>query len=106
MEDMQNKDISIRIIWNAILNEFGVNFFTLVDFWDSDNFAFGFKIRNKLIFVSTWDFRDNKTSEIKCYSEFELINEESFETEFNSKQLKEISIDELINQIRIFVLMN
>ena len=106
MEDLQNKDKSIRIIWNTILSGFGANFFSLVDFWDSDNFAFGLKKGDKLIYISTWDFREYQVNKIKCYSEFELIDEVSLETKENIKQLNGISIDKLVEEIKVFILKN
>lgn len=106
MEDLQNKDISIRVIWNGIVNAFGANYFSLVDFWDADNFAFGLKIGAKLIYISTWDFKENQGNEIKCYSEFELINEETMETQKSIKQLNGLDSDKLIEEIKIFIFEN
>ena len=103
MEDLKNKDQSIKIIWSVIIETFGVNFFTLVDFWDADNYAFAFKKDGKLIYISTWDFRMYQGKGIKCYSEFELIDEAS-ETEVTVKQMNEILLNNLLDEIKDFTI--
>ncbi len=103
MEGLQNKDKSIKVIWSFISEKFGVNFFSIVDFWDADNYAFGFKRNGKLIYISTWDFRDYQGNGIKCFSEFELIDEKSYETKETIKRMNGILLDNLLNEIKNFI---
>lgn len=104
MEGLQNKDKSIKIIWDVIISTFGVNLFSIVDFWDADNYAFGIKKDNKLIYISTWDFRECQGSKIKCYSEFELIDEETNDTKQIIKQLTGIFLNDLLVEIKEFMI--
>jgi len=104
MEDLQNKDKSIKIIWSVILKTFGVNFFSIVDFWDADNYAFGFKRDGKLIYISTWDFKKYHGNEIKCFSVFELIDQQTGETKETIKQMNGILLDNLLDEIKNFAI--
>jgi hypothetical protein len=103
MEDLQNKDRTIREIWNVILTRFGDNFFAEVNFWDDDNYALGFRRDGKLIYISTWDFRQNKVDGIRCFSEFELIDEFSFETKETIKRMNAILLHDLLDEIKKFM---
>lgn len=103
MINLQNKDISIQEVWSIISNRFGVDFFTLVDFWDADSCALGFTKGEKLIYISTWHYRANKEREIKCYAEFELIDVKSLEPKRTIKQMHEISLREMLNEIGLFL---
>ena len=66
-DDLRNKDNTIITVWAV----FGEDFFTITDFWDADNFALGIIKRDKLIYISTWDFKEFHGG-IKCYAEFEF----------------------------------
>jgi len=102
MEDLRNKDQSIIAIWDTISKLFGDNFFTIVDFWEGDNYALGFRKGDKLIYISTWHFRENLDSG-NCFSEFELIDESTLETKKHIKRIDNIKIELLINEIRTFL---
>jgi len=103
MEDLQNKDKTIQIIWSVISKTFGTNFFSIVNFWEADNYALGFKKDTKLIYISTWNFREYQGSEIKCYSEFEIIDAKSLDTKKNVKQMNEILLDNLLDEMKNFI---
>ena len=103
VEDLQNKDVSILTIWGEIVRIFGIDVFTLVDFWDADNYSFGFKKGTKLIYVSTWKLKEYSNSEIICYCEFEIINELTYHTEKVVKKIDAIDLSNLIAEIYIFL---
>jgi hypothetical protein len=102
-DDLRNKDKTIIAIWTVMLEVFGATFFKVTDFWNADNCALGFQKGEKLIYVSTWKFKDYSDSGIKCYTEFELIDEVTFETKQSIKKIECIAIDDFINEVKTFV---
>ena len=106
MDAFKNKDKTISKIYDAISNKFGEGFFSLPDFWDADNFAFCLMKEEKLIYISTWDFRKTSSSKIKCFAEFEIINPETKETLKIEKTMDDISLYELVKEITWFLALN
>lgn len=103
MEDLQNKDKSIKVIWNTIVSVFGIDYFRIVDFWDADNFALGILRGDKLIYVSTWDMNNESSAEILCYVEFERENGNNDIPYTLIKKIQKISVNELIKEICVFL---
>ena len=97
------KDRSINYINQIITKEFGDDFFELPDFWDADNFAIAYKKGNRLVYISTWNNKNNFEKDLKFYCEFELINESSSEPLKSIKQFHDIDINELISNIRTYL---
>jgi hypothetical protein len=103
MEDLQNKDKSIQYILNIITETFGANYFVLVDFWEGDNYAIGLRKNEKLIYISTWNFKDSIENSPQFYAEFELINQITFKTIKIEKRLNNLSKEELVEEIQRFI---
>jgi hypothetical protein len=74
MEDLKSKDRTIQFIYAQIVEKFGMDFFDLVDFWEADSFAIGIRNKEKLVYLSTWDYKENPSARFRCYAEFEIIS--------------------------------
>lgn len=103
MEDLLNKDKSIVTIINLITDKFGSDYFEPLDFWDADAFAIGFKKGNKLVYVSSWDFRLEEEVNMKYYVEFEILNENTTDTKEVYRIFKGVGSNDLITQIENFI---
>jgi hypothetical protein len=103
MEDFQNnKDVSIQNLGNKLQRRLGKNNFEFTDFSDADLFAIDIKRGNKLIHISTWDYRNNNPQDMRYYSEFEFLEEDRIETQIPYKILKGVNSEELLNEIKLF----
>lgn len=109
---LENKDVSIIAIVKRIINHFGEGFFEtylsdnkekLIDFWEADLFAIGLKRKQKVIHISTWDFKDRDLRNMKYFVDFELVDEETLETKERIKEIDEIGEEDLLKQIELFL---
>jgi len=103
MSDLQNKDETILEIYQFIVENFGQNIFTLPNFWDGDNCAIGLLRDCRLIYISTWDFRNEKNSNMRYYTEFEIVDAVTFETIRAYGIFENITRDDLIAKIKAFL---
>jgi hypothetical protein len=104
MEDFQSdKDLSIRNFIALLKERFGSSRFEFTDFSDADLFAIDFKKENRLIHISTWDYRNNKLDSMKYYSELEFFNENTLETIRTYKILKGVDDKTLLFEINLFL---
>jgi len=71
----------------------------LVDFWEADLYAVGFKKKSKLVYISTWECRDCTQGNMKYYAEFEVIDEVTSETQSFAKVLKDVSEEVLLKEV-------
>jgi len=65
--------------------------------------AIGLKRKQKVIYISTLNFKDRDLEDMKYYVEFELIDEETLETKELIKEIDEINADDLLREIIAFV---
>lgn len=82
---------------------FGENYFTLIDAWDASRIAIGFTRKDKLIYISTnkhWHLSPNN---VKCYAEFEIIDEHTLMPVITTKCLENITKEELVVYIKEFM---
>jgi hypothetical protein len=109
---LRNKDISIVKATVRILEYFGWSFFEryqsdgylkLIDFWEDDLFAIGLKRKQKVIYLSAWDFRLNILDNMRYYVEFEIIDAETLEPIEIIKEFSEISLEDLLKEIHDFL---
>jgi len=70
-----------------------------VDFWEADLCATGFKKKDKLVYISTWRYRDCTPENMKYYAEFEVIDEATSETQSIAKVLKDVSEEVLLKEV-------
>lgn len=94
-KSLESKEISIITITKRIINHFGEGFFEtylsdneekLIDFWEADMLAIGLKRKQKVIYISTWNFRDRGLENMRYYVEFELVDEETLEQKESAKE--------------------
>jgi hypothetical protein len=99
---LKHKEKNIRVIYDAIIHELGIDYFEKIDFWDSDNYAIGLKKEEKIIYISTWNFRNLDAASIKYYAEFEIIDLTSLETLETKKILDAATKEELVVEVVLF----
>jgi hypothetical protein len=106
-----NKDVTIQRITIKIFELFEDNFFEtyieenetkIVDYWEGDLCAIGLKKDNKVVYISTWDFRFYKPDKMKYYVDFETININTLETLEVVKNLDKINEEILLNEVVSF----
>ena len=102
MPEMKSKNKELTEIWDEITVTFGSSYFTLVDFWDSDNCAFGFMRNEKLVYISNWDSKKNPENAPSFWVEFEIIAESTKNTLRTYKQFDRIQNKELLSEISLF----
>jgi hypothetical protein len=98
-----NKDQSILTVSKALSAAFGPDFFDNQDFWEADLFAIGFRKGSHVIYVSTWDNREDWETKKLCFYSFDLIDEESLETIETVKEYDNATIDQLVKDARGFL---
>lgn len=106
-----NKHTTIQRITTKIFELFEDNFFEtyieenkikIVDYWEGDLFAIGLKKNNKVVYISTWDFRFNDPGKMDYYIEFETIDINTLETLEVVKNLDKINEENLLNEVVSF----
>lgn len=102
MDDLQNKDKKLIEIVNKLANSLTGQSIEFVDYWESDLCATGFIIRNKLIYVSTWDTRSS--NELICYCELELLINKKEQTYKLYKSFDRIDLETLIVEVANFII--
>jgi hypothetical protein len=98
---MIEKDKSIMDFIERLKLTVDFSLLEIVDYWDADLCAIGIKRNNKLIYISTYNFTDNKI--IRYDYDLELIDAK---VPTNYKVIKEgIGVSEpiLIDEIRSFL---
>jgi hypothetical protein len=102
MEDFKNKHRSINHIIQLIIFKYG-NIFLIPNFWDGDKCAIGLIIDDKLIYISTWEYRLESNKNMKYYIEVELIDSK-YNTIQNLVQLEGLNQKDLIDIINSFLI--
>ncbi|MCB0703569.1 MAG: hypothetical protein KDC55_12755 [Ignavibacteriae bacterium] len=96
-----NKDPSIKEVIERVFAHFGYNFFEkyieddqekIVDFWEPDLCAIGLKKQEKVIYISSWENRENPIDKVMYHVEFEIIDQNTLETNHLVKEISGISI--------------
>lgn len=109
--DAINKDVTIQRITTKIFELFGENFFEtyieenetkIVDYWEGDLCAIGLKKDNKVVYISTYNFRFYKPDKMKYYVDFEMIDINTLETLEVVKNLDKIDEENLLNDVVSF----
>jgi hypothetical protein len=76
------------------------NVIQIVDYWQADFCAIGLKKGNKLIYISTYSYDVNN---IKYDYDLEIINEEKEDNINVVKEVRSVSEDELVKDIKFFL---
>jgi|GEM_PF-2832776 len=110
--NLRDKDIRIQFAVEKILDYFGKDYFErcitdngkeLIDFWAADLCAIGLKFHNKIIYISSWDYKYESEAVMKYYVEFEIIDENSLEPKGSVKKMHGVDTDILTEEISKFL---
>ena len=80
---------------------FNFNQLQIVDYWDADLCAIGFKKGNKLVYVSTYNHTQKET--IRYDYDLDFIDELNDDESITLEVGREVSEDIIINKIRIYL---
>ena len=92
------KDITIEIFRKNLKNTLDTSQVEVIDPWEADTCAIGIKKKNKLIYISTYNYFENEP--IRYDFDFEIINENKLEV---IKERRNITEKELLNEIKFFL---
>ena len=91
------KDVTIVNFINILRKTFDISQVEVIDLWEADTCAIGIKKKNKMIYISTYNYIENKP--IRYDFDFEIINENKLEV---IKKRRNITEKELLNEIKFF----
>jgi len=97
---MMEKDKTILNLIERLKLIINFNVIQIVDYWQADFCAIGLKKGNKLIYISTYSYDVNN---IKYDYDLEIINEEKEDNINVVKEVRSVSEDELVKDIKFFL---
>lgn len=92
------KDITIEKFLKNLKNALDTSQVEVIDLWEADTCAIGIKKDDKLVYISTYNYFQNKI--ISYDFDFEIINENKLEV---IKERRGVTEKELLNEINIFL---
>ena len=92
------KDVTIVNFINILRKTFDISQVEVIDLWEADTCAIGIKKKNKMIYISTYNYIENKL--IRYDFDFEIINKNKLEV---IKERRGVTEKELLNEINIFL---
>ena len=92
------KDITIENFLKNLKNALDTSQVEVIDLWEADTCAIGIKKKNKLIYISTYNYFENEP--IRYDFDFEIINKNKLEV---IKERRGVTEKELLNEINIFL---
>ena len=90
------KDITIENFLKNLKNALDTSQVEVIDLWEADTCAIGIKKKNKLIYISTYNYFENEPIRY----DFEIINKNKLEV---IKERRGVTEKELLNEINIFL---
>lgn len=102
MEDFRSlkKDIRIENLLIKLKNNLEFNLIEIVDYWDADLCAIGIKKGDKLVYISNYNYVDNK--ELKFDYDFEIVNKKEVTKLEVIKEFRDKFEIELLNDVKMF----
>ena len=92
------KDITIENFLKNLKNALDTSQVEVIDLWEADTCAIGIKRENKMIYISTYNYIENKP--IRYDFDFEIINKNKLEV---IKERRGVTEKELLDEINIFL---
>ena len=92
------KDITIENFLKNLKTALDTSQVEVIDLWEADTCAIGIKKKNKMIYISTYNYIENKL--IRYDFDFEIINKNKLEV---IKERRGVTEKELLNEINIFL---
>ena len=91
------KDITIENFLKNLKNTLDTSQVEVIDLWEADTCAIGIKKKNKLIYISTYNYFENEP--IRYDFDFEIINKNKLEV---IKEGRGVTEKELLDEIIFF----
>lgn len=98
---MINKHTSIIALIDKIRLSVNLDLVEIVDYWNADLCAIGIRKENKLIYISSYNFHNEK--KIKFDYDLELIEETENNKGIVIKEGRNVNDDELITELKKFL---
>lgn len=95
------KDITIINLIERLKSEFNFNLIKIIDYWESDLCAIGLKKGNRLVYISTFNYIDNKDS--KFDFDLEIVDKFNLDKIELVKEIRGASETDLIKEIKSFL---
>jgi len=92
------KDITIENFLKNLKNALDTSQVEVIDLWEADTCAIGIKKEDKLVYISTYNYCQNKI--ISYDFDFEIISKDKLEV---IKERRGVTERELLNEINIFL---
>lgn len=92
------KDITIENFLKNLKNTLDTLQVEVIDLWEADTCVIGIKKKNKLIYISTYNYSENEP--IRYDFDFEIINKNKLEV---IKERRGVTEKELLDEINIFL---
>ena len=92
------KDITIENFLKNLKNTLNTSQVEVIDLWEADTCAIGIKKKNKLIYISTYNYFENEPIRY----DFEIINKNENKLEV-IKERRGVTEKELLYEINIFL---
>ncbi|WP_315045224.1 hypothetical protein [Capnocytophaga sputigena] len=92
------KDITIENFLKNLKNTLDTSQVEVIDLWEADTCAIGIRKEDKLVYISTYNYCQNKI--ISYDFDFEIINENKLEV---IKERRGVTERELLDEINIFL---
>lgn len=95
------KDITVLKFIEKLKLIINFTLLEVVDYWEADLCAIGLIKGNKLVYISTFNYIENE--ELMYDFDFEIIDENDKEKISIIKAGRNVSEDELVNEIKVFL---
>ena len=92
------KDITIENFLKNLKSALDTSQVEVIDLWEADTCAIGIRKEDKLVYISTYNYCQNKI--ISYDFDFEIINKNKLEV---IKERRGVTEKELLNEINIFL---
>ena len=92
------KDITIENFLKNLKNTLDTSQVEVIDLWEADTCAIGIRKEDKLVYISTYNYCQNKI--ISYDFDFEIINKNKLEV---IKERRGVTERELLDEINIFL---
>ncbi|WEK37010.1 MAG: hypothetical protein P0Y53_05795 [Candidatus Pseudobacter hemicellulosilyticus] len=98
---MNTKDESITDLVCRLRKELGSSFPEIIDYWEADLFAIGFKREDRMIYVATFNYRHVHPARYDI--DLEILSQEEPDNLQVVREDRNISFEQLLTTLRNFL---